>query len=951
MSRRVAALLIILLVSAPAIHSGSLGAPVVYQVEDLGKTADGLVPTVTGINASGQVSGYVNGPVGLRAVRYTDGVGWAYLPGLQSVFSLALGINASGDLTGYYMPSTALRAYRYVDGPGVTTIGVLTGGTSSIGLAIADNGDVVGHGNSPTGQRAWRASPGLLPIVPAALQSSVSSACGVNAAGQMVGTFRTGGFDHAFRLESDGSLTDIGTLGGTTSSACGLDADGRVVGLSKVGTATHAFLFSGTTLTDVDGFNSSVSRLVAFSNGVGVGSFISSTTEGKLHALLYTDAGGAVDLNSRIPSGSGWVLSDAVAVSPNGKIVGHGFLEGAARVFRLTPGAAVDTTKPVITSVTATPSTIWPPKGQMVTVTISAAATDNSGATPTCTLTSITIGGTPAPDASVTPPDTGSVKAVGGRTYTFNEKCVDPAGNEAWSSVDVTVPRDEVAPVIATLTASPSSIVPPNRAMVPVTLSVGATDDVDDTPACSLSAITAAGATDADFSITGPFSAAVSAVGGRTYALTVTCTDATGNPAKRSVDVVVPPDSAAPDITTVTATPSTIWPPKGQTVMVTTSAVATDNSGDAPVCTLANITVGGAAAPDATVTGANTATVKAVGGRTYTFNEKCVDGSSNQAWSWVDVTVPRDVTAPVISTLTASPASITPPNRTMVPVTVSVRASDDVDDAPVCGLSGVTAAGAAAGDYSITPPYSAAVRAVAGRTYSLTVTCTDAAGNPATRSVDVVVPPDTAAPLVTSLSATPSAVWPPDDAMAAVSVAVTATDDSAETPVCKLSGITSVGASLADYSITGQYAGLVRAVGGRTYSLRVTCSDSAGNSRDASVNVLVTPDTTAPVIKSLSATPNYIWPPNGKMESVTLSVTATDDVDAEPKCTLTSITGAAAGFAVVTGPLTANVRSDKDVVYTLNVMCGDRVGNKSQASVAVTIGKDPHVAATSSSKK
>ena len=55
-----------------------------YTVEDLG-TIDGLVPTVTGINASGQVSGFVtfpgDEPRDTRAVRYTNGLGWTYLPG------------------------------------------------------------------------------------------------------------------------------------------------------------------------------------------------------------------------------------------------------------------------------------------------------------------------------------------------------------------------------------------------------------------------------------------------------------------------------------------------------------------------------------------------------------------------------------------------------------------------------------------------------------------------------------------------------------------------------------------------------------------------------------------------------------------------------------------------------------------------------------------------------
>src|SRR5687768_16613519 len=117
MNRRVlAALVAILVTTGPAVHSGGPAASLVYQVEDLGTTSDGFVPKITGINASGQVSGYVSRPGGSRAVRFTEGAGWKYLPGLDAVFSVATAINNSGDLTGYYFAAGGLRAFRYVDG-------------------------------------------------------------------------------------------------------------------------------------------------------------------------------------------------------------------------------------------------------------------------------------------------------------------------------------------------------------------------------------------------------------------------------------------------------------------------------------------------------------------------------------------------------------------------------------------------------------------------------------------------------------------------------------------------------------------------------------------------------------------------------------------------------------------------------------------------------------------
>ena len=141
MDRRVfAASLIILLVAAPAVSTLGSGSPS-YQVEDLGTTSDGFVPTVTGMNASGQVSGYVSRPDGLRAVRYTNGTGWAYVPGLR-VPSVATSINASGDLAGYYGRGGAARIpLRGRDRRRADQI--LPSFTSAQGLAIADNGEVV----------------------------------------------------------------------------------------------------------------------------------------------------------------------------------------------------------------------------------------------------------------------------------------------------------------------------------------------------------------------------------------------------------------------------------------------------------------------------------------------------------------------------------------------------------------------------------------------------------------------------------------------------------------------------------------------------------------------------------------------------------------------------------------------------------------------------------------
>ncbi len=442
-------------------------------------------------------------------------------------------------------------------------------------------------------------------------------------------------------------MTDIGTLQGPsgTSSACAIDADGRVAGNSNIGAATHAVLFSGGVLTDIDSFGSSFSSAEAISNGVSVGSF--TLPNGDSHAFVRTDADGASDLNGRIPAGSGWVLSDATAVNSKGQIAGQGLVAGVSRAFRLTPGAPADTTAPVITSLSASPSSVTPPNKAMVAVTLSVTATDDRDPNPVCALSAIDGHGAPATDFSIDGPLAGSVRATGGATYSFKMTCTDAAGNAASRSVDVVVPPDTTPPVIASLTATPSRVWPPNDALVPVSVAVLASDDSGEAPSCALSAITSSGAAAGDYSVTGQFSALVRAVGGRTYSLRVTCSDAAGNQSSAAVDVVVPPDTTPPTITALSASPSLVWPPNGKMVNVTLFVSATDDVDATPTCALMSIT--GASAADAVITGPFTASVRANKDTVYVLQVGCRDRAGNLAQGAVSVTVSKDEGEPVLT--------------------------------------------------------------------------------------------------------------------------------------------------------------------------------------------------------------------------------------------------------------------------------------------------------------
>src|SRR5207247_1583289 len=84
---------------------------------------------------------------------------------------------------------------------------------------------------------------------------------------------------HAFLL-TDGNMIDLGTFGGTLSEAFGINNAGHVVGTANL------------------------------------------PNDQDRHAFIYTSEKGMLDLNTLIPSDSGWVLQVARAIDDKDEIVG-----------------------------------------------------------------------------------------------------------------------------------------------------------------------------------------------------------------------------------------------------------------------------------------------------------------------------------------------------------------------------------------------------------------------------------------------------------------------------------------------------------------------------------------------------------------------------------------------------------------------------------------------------
>jgi hypothetical protein len=105
-----------------------------------------------------------------------------------------------------------------------------------------------------------------------------------------------------------------------------------------------------------------------------------------------------------------------------------------------------------------------------------------------------------------------------------------------------------------------------------------------------------------------------------------------------------------------------------------------------------------------------------------------------------------DATPPSIESAAATPSVLLPANRQLVPVSISVSASDACGGPVSCRITSVTGnEPLGSDDWIITGALTLKLRAErsnkrSSRIYTITVECTDASGNSTTRTVTVTVP-------------------------------------------------------------------------------------------------------------------------------------------------------------------------------------------------------------------
>jgi len=297
-------------------------------------------------------------------------------------FSTATGVNASGQAVGYDFTSnlSSARAYLY-DSGALTDLGSL-GGDHAYAEGINDLGQVAGFSQLPgdTVSHAFRYDAGTLTDL--APFGGNSYAYAINQNGDVAGYAAANGGDHAVLWQGT-SMTDLGTLGGSTSYGQAINDRGIVVGLSYLpGDAVfHAFIawrgrmadlgtlpgaanswaygvnnlgqvvgFSGNNLNDYHAFLwdrvngmqdlGTLGGVRSYANAINdAGQVVGySALPNGIQDAFLEDGGVLTDLNDLLPPDSGWNVYQAAGINNAGQIVGEGFHDGAQHGYVLTPG-------------------------------------------------------------------------------------------------------------------------------------------------------------------------------------------------------------------------------------------------------------------------------------------------------------------------------------------------------------------------------------------------------------------------------------------------------------------------------------------------------------------------------------------------------------------------------------------------------------------------------------
>ena len=247
------------------------------------------------VSDNGQVAGISQSSSGAnQATMWTNGNAVSLGSLAPNGESLGMSINAWGSAAG--SATVADGSWRGFYYSSVTrqmqSVGVLPGGTYTMGQDVNDWGQVVGYGNSPQGDRAflYNVGDGTLRNLGTIPGGTSSYALSINSASQVVGfAFGTSGYPHGFLWDGQ-SMIDLGTLGGPQSVAFGINDAGEVVGYSQVPSGEfHGFVWTAESgMVDLGTLPGGTVSYAQQINTNGLTAGIALDSQGREHAVIWS---------------------------------------------------------------------------------------------------------------------------------------------------------------------------------------------------------------------------------------------------------------------------------------------------------------------------------------------------------------------------------------------------------------------------------------------------------------------------------------------------------------------------------------------------------------------------------------------------------------------------------------------------------------------------------------
>lgn len=442
-----------------------------------------------GINNNGEIAGTFLDANNMRhGFMYSGGSFTVFdypgtVPDYPGLFggTVAQSINDSGQIVGLHGPTSLGIANGFLySGGSFISIPTMPGSIATGSMGINNAAQIVGNTEDYTGMGGigfmYYGGNFTAIIYPAPGPST--SAIGINNFGQIVGYYYdTSNIVHGFLL-SGGIFTPINFVStdgvtATMTMAHSINDPGQIVGsyFDSVG-KVHGFLLQANNFTTVDIPNSTVTEAWGINNaGQIVGYYFDSS--GIIHGFLATattpqkpialcknvtisvgstcNANASIDNGSYDPDGNQITLSQ----SPDGPYpLGNTQVtltvtnsKGASSQCAGTV-TVIDNSAPTISTVSVSPSVLWPPNHKMVAITVNYSAADNCDA-PTCEISSVTSN-EPISSSDYAILDAHHVNLIAerlgrgnGRVYNIGITCTDASGNSSNQSVPVTVPHDQ----------------------------------------------------------------------------------------------------------------------------------------------------------------------------------------------------------------------------------------------------------------------------------------------------------------------------------------------------------------------------------------------------------------------------------------------------------------------------------------------------------------------------